>query len=111
MNGCKTLSTYNLGENSELVKFSSSSGTFLNIQLYDNNKKTDSLPGFINVNGIYFDSNFNKFHHRLKVNPGVYNIEAFFISKEPLKLNGVNVQKNDSTIVKLFMKDNLTPIE
>lgn len=99
---CKT--TYNK-ENHKTIKFSITNGTYLIVQLFDFYNRTDSLPGFINVNGIYIDSDYEKFYHPLKIDPGKYNIKGYYISKEPSGINGLTIDKNDSLIVKLYLKD------
>lgn len=101
-NSCKTI--YNK-ENHKTTKHSTSNGTYLNVQLFDFYSKTDPLPGFINVNGIYIDPDYKNFHHILKIDPGKYNIKGYFISKEPSVITGLKIDKNDSLIVKLYLKD------
>ncbi len=107
--GCKSVSTDIKESQHDIRKFESSKATYLNIQFYDLYNKTDSIPTFMKVNGIYFEANYEKYHRVLKVDSGDFDIMGYYIGKEHAIFNGLKVSKGDSTVIKLYMRDNTSP--
>jgi len=108
---CNSLKNIDDAREYAIKRLDGTSGSYLNIKLFDFENKQDSIPGFVKINGVYFDSDFKSFHHTINVAPGSYSIESFYISKEVNKIKDIKVGKNDSLLVSVYMKDSTEPIE
>jgi hypothetical protein len=95
----------------EIKRELAKSGSFLNISLIDDINKKDTLKGFIRINGVFFDLEADNKYFMVQVAPRKYIIESFYFSKSPVKIKNIKVQKNDSLILKIYMKDDTIPID
>ena len=84
-------------------------GSYLSLNFYNLEKKTDPIPAVFEVNGILFGPNDDLKNYVISIRPGSYKIRGGYVGKEWTQLT-VSVTKRDSLIVKIFLKDDPEPL-
>lgn len=83
--------------------------TYLSLNSYHFDNKTEPVNAFFHVNGIIFEPNDNYQNRVIPVMPGTYNVKSGFVGKE-LSHAEINVERKDSVVVKFYLKDNPEPL-
>lgn len=107
LNGCAS-SDININNEYKIEYLNSNLGnTQIVFECFDYIDKKERIPATISINDIIFQSEFidpiPKINILVKSN--TYEIEAFFIGKETVKIKNIKVNSKDSILVKIYMKD------
>lgn len=84
-------------------------GSYLDLNFFHADNKDQLIPAVFSVNGILFGPKDGPLSYIIPINPGQFTIKATFIGKVQNQFV-VNVTKNDSLIVKIYLEDNPQPL-
>jgi len=93
----------------ERLNSADSTRSFISLNFYHYDDKTQPIPAVFHINGIVFGPKNNLDNFVLNVRPNDFDIHAGYIGKEWLRTN-VKVEKGDSVLVKIFLKDDPQPL-
>ena len=111
LNACATSNLNSPDSNKySIERFQSVDGrTYLNLNSYHFDNKTEPVNAFFHVNGIIFDPNNNYQNRITPVMPGTYYIKSGFVGKELLNVK-IEIERKDSVVVKFYLKDSSEPL-
>jgi hypothetical protein len=93
----------------ERLNSADSTRSFISLNFYNYDDRTQPIPAVFHVNGIMFGPKNNLDNFVLNVRPHDFEINTGYIGKEWLRAN-VEVEKGDSVLVKFFLKDDPQPL-
>jgi hypothetical protein len=98
-------------ENYIIQKFKSIDGySHLTLRTFEFDNKKERFPATYQINGIIFSNSDIKDFSPPILN-GKYSIRVGAISKQWFQLDNINIKKSDSLVIKIFLKNDLTPLE
>lgn len=99
------------GDLYEITKYKSKSReSYITLSSYHENNKLERTPALYYINNQMYNLSDKLTDTTIIVKPGTYAIKARYISKQTTEVSNIQISEGDSIVVKLYLKDDPTPL-